>query len=153
MTSAGHMLSWLLVGFLGAHFGISAWIDSSLSLFAIPPFTWTIPLIIAAAVIAAAWQVRTMVETGRRTMSGPAAARIAIFCQACSRSGVLLAGAGAGTWLAASGNQAVYLDEQATRAMWLAITSIVMGGAGWLGEWWCSIDDDNEEPTGAPAGA
>ena len=65
---------------------------------------------------------------------------------------MLLAGAGAGTWLAASGNQAVFLDEQAARAMWLGITSLAMGGAGWLGEWWCSIADDDDTSAG-PASA
>ena len=152
MTSAAHMLGWLVVGFLGAHFGVSAWIDSSVTLFTIPPFAWAIPLIVAIALIVASWQVRVMAETGKKTMNGLTAARIAIFCQACSRSGMLLAGAGAGTWLAASGNQAVFLDEQANRAMWLGITSLAMGGAGWLGEWWCSIDDD-DDTSAAPARA
>lgn len=152
MTSAAHMLGWLVVGFLGAHFGVSAWIDSSATLFTIPPFVWAIPLVVAIGLIVASWQVRVMAQTGKRTMNALTAARIAIFCQACNRSGMLLAGAGAGTWLAASGNQAVFLDEQANRAMWLGITSLAMGGAGWLGEWWCSIDDD-DDTSAAPASA
>ena len=92
-----------------------------------------------------------MRETGKRTMSGPAAARVAIFCQACSRSGMILAGAGVGTWLAATGNHAEFLDAQATRALWLGAGSLLMGAAGWLGEWWCAIDDDDTSATAAGA--
>lgn len=153
MTSAWHMLSWLLLGLFGALLGVSMWIDSSLAFIPIPPFAWTVPLVLATSVIVVTWQVRAFTQGNRPAMSPLAAARIAIFSQACSRAGMLLGGIGVGAWIAAAGNHATYLDEQASRFLWVGLASLLLGGAGWLGEWWCSIDDDDEEAPPAAAGA
>ena len=153
MTSPIQMLSWFLLGALAAFLGMSVWIDSTVALIAIPSLSWTIPLVLALALLASAWQVRAMAKGATSSVTPLTAARIAILCQACSRAGMLLAGIGLGAWLAASDNHAIFLDQQAAHSLWMGLASAALGGVGRLGEWWCSIDDDEEEPPGAPAGA
>lgn len=153
MTSALQMVSWFLLGLLAALLAVSVWIDSSPPLLTIPPLAWSIPLILAAAILAAAWPVRGLANGRKSAMSPLTAARIAIFCQACSRAGMLLGGIGIGAWIAAAGNHAAFLDELASRALWTGLASVLLGGAGRLGEWWCSIDEDEDDPPAAAAGA
>ncbi|WP_182353259.1 DUF3180 family protein [Flaviflexus huanghaiensis] len=153
MTSPLQMASWFFLGLLTALLGVSVWLDSAMPLVSIPQLAWTIPLILAITVLSAAWQVRGMAKGGAARVNPLTAARIAIFSQACSRGGMLLGGIGIGMWLAVDAGQATYLDEQASHALWTGVASVLLGGAGLLGEWWCSIDEDEDEPPAAAAGA
>ena len=153
MTSPVQMGSWFVLGLLAALLGVSVWLDSAMPLVSIPPFAWTLPLLLAVAVLASAWQVRSLAKGGPARVNPLTAARIAILSQACGRGGMLLGGIGVGAWLAVDGSHAAYLDEQSARALWMGLTSVALGGSGLLGEWWCSIDENEDEPPAAAAGA
>lgn len=153
MTSAKQMVGWLVLSLLIGFVGAAAWIRSTVPLVAIPDFTWTIPLVLAVGVLVSAWPVKAMADGKKRTMNPLTAARIAVFCQACSRGGMILAGICLGAWFAFSGENAVFLNEQASAALWAGVGSLVLAGAGWLGEWWCSIDDDDDDAPAAAQGA
>lgn len=153
MTKPVHMIGWLTIGFL-AGFGLLLWwIDSSKPLVALPALTWIAPLVLASAILLAGWPVRAMSQGKRRTMSPLVAARIAILAGACARAGALLTGLCLGAWAAYEQGHAVFLDEQSARALWAAAGSGLLGGAGWLVEYWCSIDDDDGEDGAQAHGA
>lgn len=145
MTRLRQVLEWLAFGFLSAFLLVSLLVESGRSLVALPELTWFFPLIIAVIVLLLAWPVRAMSQGKKRTMSPLLAARIAAFCQACTRGGAFIAGLCFGTWAATASSTAEFMSTQADRAAWAGIASLALAGAGWLGEYWCSIDDDDEE--------
>lgn len=151
MTSALQGAGTLVLSFLLGLVTVSIWIRTDLPLFVVPEYMWTVPLVVAVAILIAAWPVKAMADGKKRTMSPLRAARIALLSQACTRAGLILAGLGLGASLATAGSHAVFLDEQSSRLLSAGIASLVMGAAGWLGEWWCSIDDDDDEENPAAA--
>ncbi|MDO5722782.1 MAG: DUF3180 domain-containing protein [Flaviflexus sp.] len=145
MTTLWQFLTWLALGFLSAFLGVSLWLDSELAPVAIPSMMWILPAALAMMVLAIAWPVRSAAGGKRGRVNPLTAARIAIFCQACCRGGALLGGIALGSWAALSGRgEAVFLDIQAGHALRAGLASVALAGAGWLGEWWCAIDDDDE---------
>lgn len=153
MITIGQFVGWILIGFLGGWIGVKLWIDSGATLVALPALTWLFPLILAIIVLVLAWPVRAMSQGKTRALNPLVAARIAILCSACSRGGALIAGLCLGGWVAFDSGHAVFLQEQSARALWAGLSSLALAGAGWLGEYWCSIDDDDEEPLGAQGAA
>lgn len=153
MTRFRQVLEWLALGFLLAFLGVSLWVDSGRDFIPLPALTWAGPLVCAIIILLIAWPVRSMSKGDRGEMSPLLAARVAVFCQACTRGGALIGGLCLGTWASLTGFHGDYLAHQADRALWAAIASLLLSGAGWLGEYWCSIDDDDDESEGVAEGA
>lgn len=153
MTSAVQAAGTLILSFLVGLVGVAVWIRTTLPLVVVPEYMWVVPLIVAIIILIVAWPVKAMADGKKRTMSPLRAARIALLCQACTRAGLILAGLGIGGWLATTGSHAVFLEEQSVRILAAGLSSALLGGAGWLCEWWCSIDDDDDESTAQRQGA
>ncbi|MDO4887562.1 MAG: DUF3180 domain-containing protein [Actinomycetaceae bacterium] len=112
------------------------------------PATLFLPILaVALGIFANGWRVRRM-RQGKATRMRPLqAARVAVFAQACSRSGAFFVGlAGVCALLFSRTGRTAYVHEQVLALGLAAIASLLLTGAGWLTERWCAVDEDEDDP-------
>ncbi|WP_353807460.1 DUF3180 domain-containing protein [Agromyces sp. SYSU T00194] len=113
----------------------------------VPPISLAVTLVgVGAVVVALAWPIRRAVKgTGPRHVDPFRAMRVAVLAKACSLSGALLLGFGAGVLL--------YLVTRTVLpgggATWLSLASLLAAGAllaaGLVAEHFCTLPPDDDE--------
>ncbi len=136
--------------------GVIAWaiarmaVTSGRTPLAVP---WTVVLVAALVAIAAlwlAWTVRQYRRGKNPGLSGLRAARTAVFAQACSYTGTIIAGAFSGYGLAIAIEWShAPRREVAISAFVAALGGLVLVTAGLIAEHWCKDGGDGDDKRGS----
>ncbi|MDY5584682.1 MAG: DUF3180 domain-containing protein [Arcanobacterium sp.] len=119
----------------------------------LPRITFLVPVLLTLILFALGWQVRRYKQ--RKAQISPlTAARIWLFSLAASRTGALIAGGAFGVMLVyARHEQNAFFAEQTFNFGAAAVASVALCVTALVVEYWCRVNDDEEEelPGGSAA--
>lgn len=148
-TSIGMLVLLAVVAGVTTFFVADIWLRSGRAPFVIPFLLFLVPLAISVATVWQAWLVRAF-RLGKRHVDPLHAARVWLLTQAVSRAGALFLGISSGIAIGyAATSTSALMSEQIRNLVFAGAASLVMAGAGWIGERWCINEDDTPEGHGA----
>ncbi|SEJ39456.1 DUF3180 domain-containing protein [Demequina mangrovi] len=140
--------------------GVVAWavarmaVTSGSSPLSVPWTVLAVAAVVGVAVLWLGWTVRQYRKGRNPALSGLRAARTAVFAQACSYTGAIIAGAFAGYGLAIALEWShAPRREVAISAFIAALGGLVLTVAGLVAEHWCKDGGDQDENKGGSATA